>query len=139
MVMDKTVQLLKLLSDRSRLRILMLLRHKELCVCQIMGVLKMSQPLISKNIALLKLAGLLSSRKEGKLVHYSLNKKITKSYITIIDAVADSISNDRSFINDLNSLTECEEFQKATGKCGMQGLREFMNRNNKRGQLKKSV
>lgn len=124
--MDKTVQLLKLLSDRSRLRILMLLRHKELCVCQIMGVLRMSQPLISKNIALLKLAGLLSSRKEGKMVYYSLSKKIKEPHLSIIEAVACSIKNDRAFLKDLGSLADCEEFQRATGKCGMQGLREFM-------------
>ncbi|MCE5312030.1 MAG: metalloregulator ArsR/SmtB family transcription factor [Nitrospiraceae bacterium] len=130
--MQETANLLKLLSDSSRLRILLLLRSKELCVCQIMGVLRMSQPLVSKNLSMLKNAGLLKSRKDGKLAYYSISRRLKQPAASIIESVASSLKADRTYLNDLSSLTDCEEFQRETGKCGMEGLREFMRRYEKK-------
>src|SRR5208282_6737131 len=74
MFMHEVLDIVKLLSDESRLRILLLLTKKELCVCQIMGVLNMSQPLVSRNLSLLLKAGFLKGRREGKLMFYKIKK-----------------------------------------------------------------
>lgn len=59
-------------SDRTRLRILNLLRSGEICVCDIVGVLGLSQPLVSRHLAYLRQAGLVLGRKEGLWIHYRL-------------------------------------------------------------------
>lgn len=59
-------------SDRTRLRILHLLGAGELCVCDLMDVLKVPQAKTSRHLAYLRRAGLVVSRKEGLWIHYSL-------------------------------------------------------------------
>ena len=60
-------------SDRTRLRILNLLRGRdELCVCDLITVLKLPQAKVSRHLAYLRKAGLVAARKEGLWVHYRL-------------------------------------------------------------------
>jgi ArsR family transcriptional regulator len=67
------VTILKALSDGTRLRILKLLEHGELCVCEIVAAFDMSQPKVSFHLGVLKTAGLLKDRKEGKWMYYRLD------------------------------------------------------------------
>ena len=122
------VRLLKLLSDATRLRVLLLIERRELCVCQIMGVMGVSQPLISRNLSLLSRSGLIIERKEGKLVFYSLNQEMPEPCRKLIDLLKDLAEGDTTFSGDITSLAECEEFQKEIGKCDMKTFREFMKR-----------
>ncbi len=72
--------LLKIVSDNSRLQILCILQTGEHCVCELMEETKLSQSLISHHLKDLKDANLVSDRKDGKWVHYSLTdegKRIT--------------------------------------------------------------
>ena len=63
----------KAFADETRLRILNLLaRNKELCVCDIQAILGSSQPKVSRHLAYLRNAGLVSVRREGLWKHYSL-------------------------------------------------------------------
>src|SRR5438045_3748936 len=64
--------LFRAFSDRTRLRILNLLRTGELCVCDIVRVLALPQPKISRHLAYLRKAGLVKARKEGLWMHYQL-------------------------------------------------------------------
>src|SRR4051812_47140910 len=59
-------------SDRTRLRILNLLRPGELCVCDLVRVLAVPQPKVSRHLAYLKRAGLVTGRKEGLWMYYAL-------------------------------------------------------------------
>ncbi len=63
----------KALGDKTRLRIMALLSHGELCVCELVGALSMSQPSISQHLRKLKQAGLLKERKTAQWVYYSLD------------------------------------------------------------------
>ncbi len=63
----------KALSDPLRLQVLELLRHQELCVCDLCDRLDVRQSKISFHLKVLKEAQLLRSRQEGKWVYYSLN------------------------------------------------------------------
>jgi len=124
--MKEITEIFKLLSDESRLRILMLLEKRELCVCQIMGVLNMSQPLVSRNLSLLAKAGFLSGRREGKLMFYRIKRNLTKKNLLILSVLKELLKDDRVLLKDFRSLKECEEFQKKTGKCDMETFKAFM-------------
>jgi ArsR family transcriptional regulator, arsenate/arsenite/antimonite-responsive transcriptional repressor len=67
------VTVFKALSDETRLRILKLLEQGELCVCDIVAAFDMIQPKVSFHLAVLKAAGLLKDRREGKWMHYKID------------------------------------------------------------------
>jgi len=72
-------RLFKALADKTRLKILMLLDIREMCVCEIMVALDLTQPTASHHLGILEIVGLLTDRREGKWVFYSLkNKRIMK-------------------------------------------------------------
>jgi len=62
------------LSDPTRLRILKLLALGQLCVCELVYLLPASQSRVSQNLAILKYAGLVTDERQGRWVHYSLNR-----------------------------------------------------------------
>ena len=68
--MKHTLNITKALADESRLRILMMIREKEVCVCQIVEVLGSAFSTISKHLSILKAAGLIESRKQGRWIYY---------------------------------------------------------------------
>jgi len=125
MFMREVLDLIKLLSDESRLRILLLLSKKELCVCQVLGVLNMSQPLISRNLSLLLKAGFLKDRREGKLMFYSIRKTLPGKHRQLLALLREFLKDDTTLIKDLRSLRDCTEFQKQTGRCDMKTLKAF--------------
>ncbi len=135
--MKNIIKLLKLLSDETRLRILMLLTEKELCVCQLMGVLGISQPLVSRNLSLLSNSGLLSERRDGKLIFYTLKRQLPDFASMVITMIKSELRNSETFRHDLKSLKECNEFQKKTGKCDMKTFLAYMEK--KRKQRLKEV
>ena len=67
--------LLKAVSSNVRLEILLYLISGEKCVCDIFKHLKLSQNLVSHHLGILRSNDLITPRKDGKWVHYSLNKK----------------------------------------------------------------
>ncbi len=87
MVLEKLNQVFKALSDETRLRIVNLLSLDELCVCDIMAVLNISQPKASRHLAYLKYSGLVESRREGLWMHYSLKSDLDKGIRALIDLI----------------------------------------------------
>ena len=73
--MRATLRVTKALSDLQRVRILMMLQPGELCVCQIVEVLRLAPSTVSKHLSLLDAAGLVESRKEGRWMHYRLPER----------------------------------------------------------------
>lgn len=73
--MNNLINVFKILSDETRLRILMLLFEEELCVCEIYGILEESQPKVSKALSKLRDLGIVIDERKEKFVYYSLNKK----------------------------------------------------------------
>lgn len=134
--MKNVLRILKLLSDETRLRILMILTKRELCVCQIMAVLGISQPLISRNLALLDDAGLLDERREGKLVFYSLKKDLPQFIVSLIKSISTELKDDEITLVDLESLKDCYEYQKKIGRCDMKTFLAFMEEQRKKRRKK---
>jgi ArsR family transcriptional regulator len=65
-------RLFKALADETRLRIVALLAHGELCVCHLEEALRLSQPKVSRHLATLRAAGVVEDRREGTWVYYHL-------------------------------------------------------------------
>ena len=65
-------RLFRALGDETRLRIVALLSHGELCVCHIEAALELTQPNASRHLAILRAAGIVSHRRRDKWVHYRL-------------------------------------------------------------------
>jgi ArsR family transcriptional regulator, arsenate/arsenite/antimonite-responsive transcriptional repressor len=65
--------LFRALADPTRLRILNLIGNREICVCYFVEILGMSQPKISRHLAYLRRAGIVTVRRDGKWMHYRLS------------------------------------------------------------------
>jgi len=90
--MKELLNIFKALSDKTRLRIIKLLEHGELCVCDIVAALEMVQPKVSFHLRVLKKAGLIKDRKQGKWMHYRLDESdIFKRFVTV--SVLEKISD----------------------------------------------
>lgn len=74
MALNDLLTIYKALSDETRLKILKLLEHGELCVCDLVSAFNTVQPKISFHLSILKSAGLIKDRKSGKWSYYSLNE-----------------------------------------------------------------
>jgi ArsR family transcriptional regulator len=72
--MNELTSIFKALSDETRLRIVKLLERGELCVCDIVEALGLIQPKVSFHLGVLKEAGLVRDRKEGKWIHYRFDE-----------------------------------------------------------------
>lgn len=80
-----TVDFLKLLAEENRLKIVCLLAQGELCVCDIWNALNIQQNLTSHHLKALKEYGLISSRRDGLNVFYTLNTDLLKSSKILLD------------------------------------------------------
>jgi len=84
MAMKNFVEVMKALRDPNRVKIVKMLQHGELCVCEIKAALGIAQPTVSKHLKILEAAGLLDSRKEGLWVHYRLNNGGSSPYAATV-------------------------------------------------------
>jgi len=99
--MKQAVRIFKALGDPTRLRIFKLLEGGELCVCQLMATLKMGQSRISRHLSILKEAGLIEDRRQGKWVHYRLrSQKELKNLLLVLKPLDTEITvkKDRTHI-----------------------------------------
>jgi DNA-binding transcriptional ArsR family regulator len=72
--MERFLAITRALSDPSRVRMLCALRSGELCVCQLIELLRLAPSTVSKHLSLLNQAGLVESRKDGRWVYYRIPK-----------------------------------------------------------------
>ena len=103
--MNNLIAVFKALSDETRLRTLKLLEDGELCVCDIVAVLDMVQPKVSFHLKILKDAGLIRDRKQGKWIHYSIHDSdmFTRFLIhSVLEKISsDSVGEDQRRLNEL--------------------------------------
>ncbi|SDS23570.1 metalloregulator ArsR/SmtB family transcription factor [Opitutus sp. GAS368] len=95
---------LKILSDSTRLRLLALLLKEELSVAELQEILGMAQSRISSQLALLRQAGFVSDRREGKKAFYSLRATLDPKQLTLLRAACDSVAGLPESGEDRDSL-----------------------------------
>jgi ArsR family transcriptional regulator len=88
---------LKALGDKTRLQILALLKEEELCVCELVEILKISQPAVSQHMRRLKSVNLVKERRQGQWVFYSLDG----SMLPFVESVLKCLPDMRSEIEAL--------------------------------------
>jgi ArsR family transcriptional regulator, arsenate/arsenite/antimonite-responsive transcriptional repressor len=77
---DKTA-VIKALSDETRLEIIDMLSEGELCACRILEKFEITQPTLSYHMKILTESGIVTGRREGAWMHYSLNRECVKALI----------------------------------------------------------
>ncbi len=91
--MEKMAVYFKALSETTRLKIVITLLKGEQCVCKIIDEMQLSQPAVSHHMKILKQAGLVKARREGKWIHYSLNKDAFKEMEKLLQEELFSLVN----------------------------------------------
>jgi len=106
---DKITKFFKIMSDETRLRILILLYHKKLCVCQICGVTGESQPKISKHLAKLRDIGFVKDERQEKFVFYRLSID-EEMYEKILMIIIENIDVNSKFRSDIEKIKDVEKY-----------------------------
>jgi len=86
--LDNVDLVFRAFSDRTRLRILNMLRTGETCVCDLVRVLDVPQPKVSRHLAYLRRAGLVDARKDGLWMHYRLKPAATAFHKSLLDCLS---------------------------------------------------
>lgn len=102
--MNASWDLLKTLSDPTRLRLLALLRREELSVAELQEILGMGQSRISSQLALLRQVNLVSDRREGKKAFYSMRSTVSAKAVVLINAAIEAVSDSASLVEDRENL-----------------------------------
>jgi len=105
--MQQYVDLFKALADETRLRIVVLLSEKELCVCQIEAALALSQVKVSRHLTILRYAGLVRCRKEGTWVYYSLAEPKNKIEENLFESFKKHLRKEKFFSVDISNMEAC--------------------------------
>ncbi|NNU74713.1 ArsR/SmtB family transcription factor [Clostridium estertheticum] len=107
--MENLTNLFKVLSDETRLRILVLLYHKKLCVCQIQGILEESQPKISKHLAKLRDMGFVKDERQEQFIYYYINKD-NELLNELLEKIISNSENYTSIQKDLKKLDKGDQY-----------------------------
>ncbi|MBR0598533.1 ArsR/SmtB family transcription factor [Sinanaerobacter chloroacetimidivorans] len=107
--MNQLINVFKILSDETRLRIVVLLAQQELCVCQLCGILDVSQPKVSKNLSKLRDMNLVIDERKEKFVYYKL--KTDNAVLTnTIDNILNDLEKYPQLALDKNRLIDKEKY-----------------------------
>ena len=85
---EETAEVFKALSDPNRLNIIEMLQNGELCACELLEDLQISQPTLSHHMKILCRADIVNCRREGKWMHYSLSSKGIKEAYRLLSIIA---------------------------------------------------
>ena len=102
--MNSSLETLRLLSDPTRLRLLAVLLREELSVAELQEILGMAQSRISSQLALLRQAGFVADRRDGKKAFYSLRPGLAPRAHTLLKAAVDAVGEAPEFIEDRDNL-----------------------------------
>ena len=99
-------RLMKALGDETRLRIVALLSHGELCVCHVQDALGLTQPNASRHLGILKNAGVVESRREGSWIYHKLAAQPDSGRATLLQALVRSFAAQKTLKRDVERLLQ---------------------------------
>jgi ArsR family transcriptional regulator, arsenate/arsenite/antimonite-responsive transcriptional repressor len=105
-VKTSLVTLFQALADPTRLRLLNLMAAREVCVCYFVEVFDEPQPKISRHLAYLRRAGLVTARRDGKWIHYSLAQPSDPAVAEVLNKVLDVSSREHFIQRDRRALEQ---------------------------------
>lgn len=113
--MNKLTNFFKVLSDETRLRILILLYHKKLCVCEMCGITGEAQPKISKHLAKLRDMGFVKDARQEQFIFYELNFQ-EQLYQDILKNIVHDIDRYPVLKSDIEKSKDAEKYLEACQK-----------------------
>jgi ArsR family transcriptional regulator len=106
--MKDIVNIFKALADPTRLRIVLLLRRRELCVCELMAVLGMEQSRVSRHMRVLREAGIAEDVREGRWIIYRVPEEANALLEGLLTgALRDRIERSGEAAADVRKLEDC--------------------------------
>src|SRR5438270_4395508 len=93
-------KLFRALGDETRLRIVALLSHGELCVCHLEKALELSQPNVSRQLGILRAAGVVDGRRNGSWMYYALAQQQHESVKAMLDQLVTLFGAERAIRAD---------------------------------------
>ncbi|MBA2495005.1 MAG: metalloregulator ArsR/SmtB family transcription factor [Acidobacteria bacterium] len=105
-ILSEMESLFLALADKTRLKLLNLMREEEICVCFFTEVLGESQPKISRHLAYLRNAGIVSARREGKWMHYSIEVPANFYTAKILQDALEWLKSQENMREDYKKLKE---------------------------------
>jgi len=125
--LQEILEILKVLSDEVRLKIVYLLSKNELCVCELMEALNMSQSRISNHLRILRDTKIIKSKREGKWIFYSLAKNtIDKGVKDIIGAIVEKIDEEGYLSREKNIIEKLILLRGTPGHCPLPAIKEHV-------------
>lgn len=110
-IMDRLLKRFKAISDPNRLRILMMLEAKPLCVCEITFVLNLAISTVSKHLSILKDAGFIHDKKDGKWVNYELQQGHNTMEDDLMEFIRKWMPDDEILRIDRNQIEKADRNQ----------------------------
>ncbi len=117
--MFEFMNVIKALADSNRVRILCVLKGRELCVCQIIDLLGLAPSTVSKHLSILRQTRLLDDRKEGRWTYYRWPERPDVLVRKVLKLLTDSLGDDEQIQADMISVDKIMCIQKET-LCRMQ-------------------
>jgi len=96
----------KALADRTRLRILGLLGNNEVCVCHLHDSLGVPQPTVSRHLAYLRRAGLVTARRDGVWMHYRVSPSLAPEIRHVLDTSVEALARLSTTAKDRAQFTK---------------------------------
>ena len=94
------------LADKTRLRLLNLMRGDEVCVCFFVEILKTNQPKISRHLAYMRRAGIVGARRDGPWMHYRIVEPADPDAARVLKEVMSWLANDAEMQRDRERLVK---------------------------------
>ncbi|SHH97361.1 ArsR/SmtB family transcription factor [Sporanaerobacter acetigenes] len=113
--MDKLLNCFKILSDETRLRIMVLLYRREFCVCQLCGITGIPQPNVSKHLAKLRDMGFVKDERKEQYIFYSLNIE-GELFENILQNIVDNVEDYPILKKDLEKSKAAEKYIELANK-----------------------
>lgn len=107
------IEIFKVLSDESRLRIINILKVKKMCVCDIEKILELPQANVSRHLSRLKSVGIIKSEKKSQWVYFWINEEFLEKH-SFIKKVIKKDLNEETFFKDRKKV---EEYLKEKKEC----------------------
>jgi ArsR family transcriptional regulator len=101
--MNQMIEWLKICADENRLRILLMLKNKPLCACELLAVLDITGATLSSHMKLMRLAGIVEQKKEGRWIIYSIRES---RIMSLLDFLIENFTDKEQILDDQNKLSK---------------------------------
>ena len=117
--MRNMINITKALSDKNRVRALMMLSRGDLCVCQLIEMLRLAPSTVSKHMSILRQAQLVTARKQARWMYYRIADEDAPEYVVqAIEWVRNSLGRDKQITSDAKRLKAvCEKTIQELCRC----------------------